>query len=266
MCTTIRTCDDSVAECCSCGRAIKFLSRYCAALLGCGSTCLRLEKNASRIARRFGLGVEVTIFPRHLSLTVRSGEESVTEVVSVEPRPISYDVNTQLSQLSWEVADRHLPLEECEGRMETILSGDSQKDWVTLVLVPIANASFCRLFGGDWMAMLVVAFATLAGYQAKQILSSMHADPRVIFIACGFISSVLACAGLLFHLGSTPGIALGASVLYLVPGIPFLNSFSDLLNRHYICAFSRFADACVLTACLSGGLGLGLWLMHQSVL
>ena len=67
---------------------------------------------------------------------------------------------------------------------------------------------------------------------------------------------------MLFGLGSTPGIAIGSSVLYLVPGIPFLNSFSDLLNHHYICAFSRFMDAVVLTCCLSLGLCAGMAMMQ----
>ncbi|MDE6344424.1 MAG: threonine/serine exporter family protein, partial [Muribaculaceae bacterium] len=59
-----------------------------------------------------------------------------------------------------------------------------------------------------------------------------------------------------------PSIALGTSVLYLVPGIPFLNSFSDMIYRHYFCAFCRFTDAVVLTCCLSIGLCAGMMLMN----
>ena len=259
------TITDSALESCSCDRATRFLSRYCAVLLGCGATCLRLDMNARRIARRFGLSIEITIFPRHLLLTIKGNGETHTEVVSVPPRPISFNINTRLSQLSWEVADRRLSLEECERRLDTILSTDHQRQWVPLLLVPIANASFCRLFGGDWVAMLIVAMATLAGYYTKQILVGYRWDTRAIFLVCAFVSSVVASADTIFHLGTTPAIAVGASVLYLVPGIPFLNSFSDLLNRHYICAFSRFADACVLTGCLSAGLGLGLLVMNLSM-
>lgn len=226
---------------------------------------MRLDMNARRIAERFGFDIEITIFPRHLLLTVRRGDDARTEVVSVPARAISYNVNTQLSQLSWEVADSGLSLDECERRLEAILASDKQSPWVVLLLVPLANASFCRLFGGDWVAMVVVAIATLAGYYTKQILAGYRWDPRAIFVVCSFFSAVLASADAIFGLGSTPAIAVGASVLYLVPGIPFLNSFSDLLNRHYICAFSRFADACVLTGCLSVGLGLGLLLMHLSL-
>ena len=63
-------------------------------------------------------------------------------------------------------------------------------------------------------------------------------------------------------IGDTPTTAMATSVLYLVPGIPYLNSFSDMLCRHYICAFCRFMDAIVLTGCLSAGLCCGMLLMN----
>ena len=47
---------------------------------------------------------------------------------------------------------------------------------------------------------------------------------------------------------------MATSVLYLIPGVPYINSASDLIDGHYLCSFSRFVDACVLTACLSIGL------------
>lgn len=50
-------------------------------------------------------------------------------------------------------------------------------------------------------------------------------------------------------------------MLYLIPGVPYINSVSDLLACHYLCAFSRFVDALVLTACLSVGLCAGMYLL-----
>lgn len=71
-----------------------------------------------------------------------------------------------------------------------------------------------------------------------------------------------ACAGGITGLGLTPEIAVATSVLYLVPGIPFINSFCDLIDRHYICAYGRAMHAIVLVCCLSFGLCAGMALMH----
>ncbi len=65
----------------------------------------------------------------------------------------------------------------------------------------------------------------------------------------------------MFGWGTTPEIALGTSVLYLIPGVPYINAISDIIGRHYLCALSRFMDACVLTCCLSAGLCIGMFIL-----
>ena len=248
----------------SCGEVSRFLSDYSAWLLGSGATCIRLEKNVSRMARAYGKEVEITIMPRHVHLSIwdKGSTEMVTTIASVRHCAISFNINTRLSELSWEVADGKVDFQEARRRFDEIVTGDRQSKWLVLLLVSLANASFCRLFGGDVTAMIVVGVATLAGYYLKQQMLERHVDIRVVVIACSFVSAVLGATDILFSIGETPTIALGTSVLYLVPGIPFLNSFSDMLYRHYVRSFSRFIDAVVLTSCLSIGLCAAMLLMN----
>ena len=88
------------------------------------------------------------------------------------------------------------------------------------------------------------------------------ASAKIILIVLLVVLSVIGAAGYVFHWGDTPEIALATSVLYLIPGIPYINSVSDLLDGHYISSFGRFMNALVLTACLSAGLCGGLLLMN----
>lgn len=240
-----------------------FLAEYGAWLLGCGATCIRLEKNVQRMAETYGKKVELTITPRHIHVSVLDvlNSETVTTIASVKAIPVSFNLNTLLSQLSWEIADQRLGFDAARERFHSIIHSDSQSRWTVLLLVTLANASFCRLFGGDLWAMAVVGIATLAGYYLKQVLLANKVDIRVVVLACAFVSSVLGASCQLFSLGDTPAVATATSILYLVPGIPFLNSFSDMLYRYYICSFSRFMDAVVLTASLSIGLCAGMALM-----
>lgn len=240
-----------------------FLADYCSYLLGCGATCLRLEKNLDRMAAAYGHKVEITIMPRHVHLSITDGAaEAVTSIASVKPCGISFNINTRLSELSWEIADGKIDFDAAREKLHDIVTRDPRNKWLELVLVAIANASFCRLFGGDVSAMAMVGIATMAGYYLKLLMLSYKIDIRLVVIVCAFVSTVLSASDVLFSIGHTPLIAIGSSVLYLVPGIPFLNSFSDMLNGHYICAFSRFVDASVLTCCLSIGLCGGMILMN----
>lgn len=248
----------------TCRQVCLFLSDYAAWLLGSGATCIRLEKNVNRIAQAFEKNIDMCIMPKHINITVSSPDRhiSFTSVSSIKCGTISFDINTRLSRLSWEIADGKVDFDTASHRFERIIHTPPANKWIVLLLASAANASFCRLFGGDIKAMAVVFVATLAGLYLKQIMLGSHINIRATFIVCAFVSSVLGATDGLFGLGSTPEIAIGTSVLYLVPGIPFLNSFSDMLDGHYICSFSRFMDALLLTACLSIGLCGGMVMMN----
>ncbi|MDE6409368.1 MAG: threonine/serine exporter family protein [Muribaculaceae bacterium] len=239
-----------------------FLANYSSRLFTSGSTCIRLEKNVTRIAEAYGMNVEITILPRHIHLTVHDPgyHEVVTAIASIGEGPISFDLNTRLSKLSWQIADGKISFEEAREVFERLVDIPYHNIFNLPIIVACANAAFCRLFNGDWIAMAVVFVATFVGYILKILLTKRGVDYRLTVVACAFVSSVLAACDGLFGLSSTPDVAFATSVLYLVPGIPFINSFSDMLDRHYICAFGRLMNALVLTFCLSFGLGLGILL------
>lgn len=244
-----------------------FLSEYAAWLLGSGATSIRLELNVHRMAQALGCSAEMTILPRHIHMTVclLDHSDSYTYIIATHPIPISFDINTHLSRLSWSMADDKISLSEAKKRFNEIIKTPPANRYLVLLLASCANAAFCRLFTGDWAAVGMVFLSTLVGFFLKQVLTSHKFDVRLTFIICAFISSLIAGTATLFSIGHTPDIAVGTSVLYLVPGIPFINSFSDLLNGHYICAFGRFVHAVVLTCCLSLGLCGGMLLMKLSM-
>ena len=254
---TNRKCTIPATEMCA------FLAKYSSALFSSGSTCIRLEKNVSRIAEAYSMTVEITILPRHIHLTVRDVDfhDVVTAITSIGEGPISFDLNTHLSQLSWQIADGKISFEEACCVFERLERRPYKNRFYLPLIVACANASFCRLFDGDLVAMAVVFVATFAGYILKLFFADKKVDFRLIVFLCAFVSAVLASGDYLFGLSGRPEVAVGTSVLYLVPGIPFINSFSDMLDRHYICAFGRLMNALVLTFCLSAGLGMALLLM-----
>lgn len=240
-----------------------FLSDYAALLLRSGATCVRLEKNVQRIADAWGITCTITIMPRHIHLVVTdSNGHCDTFITPTGKTLISYNLITRLSKLSWNIADSKLSLAQASALLENVKTTRCANPWWTLFAVACANSSFCRLFGGDFAAMAVVFIATLAGYYLKQTMLGYKFDVRATFIACATVSSILSTGALLFSIGNTPEVAIATSVLYLVPGIPFINAFTDMIDGHYICFFCRMTDAVMLTCCLSLGLCIGMKLMN----
>ena len=240
-----------------------FLAEYAALLLGCGSTCIRIEKNTKRIAEAFEVNLDIFIMPAHVSVSVWSSDRKGAVMAQRKTAScgISFDLNTRLSQLSWEIADYNLDLPTAVAHLESIKATKPTGKWEVLILTSLANSAFCRLFGGDWFAMLIVLVSTLAGYRLKQIMLEDGCDIRLTFLCASFFSASISAGGHIFNIGTTPELAIGTSVLYLIPGVPYINSVSDMIYRHYLCAFSRFLDAAVLTACLSAGLCVGMLIL-----
>ena len=249
-----------------CQSMAKFLSAYAGILFSSGSTCIRLEKNVTRIAETFNMHSVLSIFPRHIHLTVSdSGGEVTTAVVNIATKPVNFTIITRLSSLSWDIADHRISLHDAEDKISEISSRPQIGIWSKTALIAAANASFCRLFQGDPTAMLTVFIATVGGLVIRQTLSSRNFDFRVATILSAFTAVVIASADHIFSLSTTPDTAIATSVLYLIPGIPLINSFCDMLDGRYICAFGRLMHAIVLTACMSIGLYLGISAMRISI-
>ncbi len=239
----------------------RFLTDYTASLWGCGATCVRVEKNVRRIAGSYGYRSEITILPGHLSIVLsREGEEPRLFTQIIHPKSIDFTMNAELSALSWNISDNRVPIAQARREFNRIVEPHRHGDMRIALLASMANASFCRLFGGDAGAMGVVFAATLVGMFFKHILMGARVDNRVVFFLCAMLSAMLCAGATLFNISATPEIAQATCVLYLIPGVPYINAAGDFIARHYLCAASRLADAAVLTAALSAGLYLGLYL------
>lgn len=247
----------------------KFFSAYAGTLLSSGATTMRIERKLRQMAEAWQVKAEFTILPTNVILNIwdASGEHSYSCISPLVHGALSFDMITRLSRLSDDVFTQSLEPAEAVRRFEAVKAVPRFSAFAVLVLASAANASFCRLFGGDWPAIAIVFIATFCGFFVKQRLSGWKVDYRAVTIISGLTAAVISSAGYVFSgISATPDIALGTSVLYLVPGVPFCNFVNDLLYGHYVCALSRFIHAMMITVCLSIGLVLALLLLNIRML
>ena len=246
-----------------------FLLDFATTLMGAGSHTSRVVRNVTRIADSFGYGVDMTIFQRNITMTIkRIDDYSIrrTYVRRIPAIPLNFRTISDLSSLSWEAYDHHLELSELQKRYSVIVTKPRLSSGLVLVLVSFANASFCRLFGGDWMAMVLVWVATFVGFLVRQELTKRHVNHMAVFVICSFIASLIAGLGFHYKWGSTEDIALGASVLFLIPGVPLINSILDILEGHVLVGWSRAINAFILIICIALGLSMTLLILGKEVL
>lgn len=239
---------------------------FAVSLMGAGTHTSRVARNVSRIASSFGYGIDIIIFQKTVMMTITNIEDNNvrhTSVKKIKPTALNFSTISELSRLSWDVYDGILSLGDIRERYNRIISEPRMSRWAVLGLVACANASFCRLFGGDPVAMGIVFMATLAAFYIRQEMMNRHANHLVVFVICSFFASMIAgLAGFTWPVGTaTPQIAMGTSVLFLIPGVPLINGIIDMLEGYVLAGTSRMINACMLIVCIAMGLSLTLLIL-----
>lgn len=246
-----------------------FLLDFATTLMAVGSHTSRVVRNVTRIADSFDYGVDMTVFQRNITMTIKHRDDySIrrTYVRRIPAAALNFRTISDLSSLSWDAYDNHLELAEIQKQYSRIITRPPMSRWLVLVLVAFANAAFCRLFGGDLMAMGLVWLATLVGFFVRQELMKRHVNHMVVFVVCAFIASLIAGLGFRYHWGTTEDIALGTSVLFLIPGVPLINSIIDILEGHVLVGWSRAINAFILIICIALGLSMTLLILGKEVI
>ena len=234
-------------------------------MLGAGVHTSRVVRNSKRIGTALGVDVSIHTSQKTATLTVSDKDTRIfsTKVVDIPAFPISFEWNADLSALSWAAHDEKMSLEAIEHKFDELVS--KMNPVFVLFMASLANASFCRLFGGDIWAMLITFTATMVGFFTRQHLTRRKVNHYIVFIVSAFVASI--CASTALALGiETAEIALATSVLYLVPGVPLINGLIDITDGHIQIGISRFVNAFMLIICIAIGMSITLMLVKDSLL
>ena len=238
-----------------------FLSEYAAKMLSIGTYTARIERCVCRIAGAYGYEASLMIFVRHFIISVMDpADNSIrrTYVKTGAAARISFDLISELSALSWEIYDEKIPLVRARAAFAEILASQKKSFAKTLVLLSVANAAFCELFGGDGGAMALVFAATAFGICARYLLSKFKINLKIQYIAVSFAVSFIVSLGARYGLSATPDVAVGSSILFLIPGVWLINSVFDILNENMLVGISRGLNTGLLIICIAIGLFLTL--------
>lgn len=245
--------------------AAEFISDYIGTLMGCGVHTSRVVRNANRMAQALEVELHISVFHRTVIMAVRRGEEAMhSEIVEIPTIPINFMFNSELSALSWETLDRHLPLAAVKEKFDKIMSTPRISHNIVWFMAAAANASFCRLFEGDWLSTLIVFVATLVGFGVKTWLHNRQTNLHAMIIVTAFVSSLVAAVSTLFD--TTSDIAITTSVLFLIPGVPLINGVIDVMEGYILTGFARLTKAFLLILCIAVGLALTLWIVKSKLI
>ncbi len=240
------------------------LAEIACQLMTSGAHTMRIIQNISRMAKTFGYEINISVFQMSIMMTIAeysNPTNRLTIVKKTKPLLLNFTHVSELSTLSWDTYDKRLNYQEIQSRFHEIVTRKRMAPLLVLFLVSLANASFCGLFKGDFPSMGLVFGATLIGFFVRQQMINRRINHLVIFTTSAFTASLIAGLGYIFQWGGTPQIALATSVLYLIPGVPLINSILDIIEGHILTGIARLVNASTLIVCIAIGLFLAMLIL-----
>lgn len=223
-------------------------------LMSSGAHSQRISKTLERIAGAFNCTVDLLITHKAIVLTVH--DEGVEHFrggpKQTNPHSVNFRVVSGISRMSWRVVQEKWSIAQINEEVERLVSLPHYPRILVLFVVSLAGASFCKLFDGSWVDMSVAFAATFAGLFIRQELTKRNFNPYMQIFFAAFTSSMVASLFIKFG-GNIQGPALLASVLYLIPGVPLINSFSDLIHGNIMNGIVRSVDGLVIAFAISMG-------------
>ncbi|RME58095.1 MAG: threonine/serine exporter [Caldilineae bacterium] len=230
-------------------------------LLQYGADAQRVEETVHRFGTALGCDwMDILVSPNGLFVSTISGEEFRTKIRRVVHLGVDMTKVSAINRLSRRVEAGELDRHQARTELERITKlAPHYPAWLVVVMVGLACAAFSRLFGGDWTVFGVTFGASAVAMALRQQLTRRFVHPLFMVILTALTAAGLVGGAARLGWQGDVQIALAASVLLLVPGVPLINAAEDLIQGHMVIGLARGVNGALIALSIA----LGLWLAIQ---
>lgn len=245
-------------------KTVDLLLEIAALLMVSGANTNRVNLSIDRFASALNLNTSCFISHKSIIMTVYGDDSTVscTRVKNIPPYAINFSVISAVSKASWQAVKEQWNFNRISEEIETIKSQNRYPNLVVRIAVSMAIAGFCKIFNGDYVNMSVAFTSTFIGLYIFQLTHKEHFNLYFRIFIASFVASVLASLGIVFKIGAHPETALATSILFLVPGVALINSFTDFLDSHIINGLVRFTTGLMTVLAITLGLFIAMVLFQ----
>ncbi|MEN3930246.1 threonine/serine exporter family protein [Microvirga sp. W0021] len=223
-----------------------------------GGDAARTESTMRRVATALDVErVDTMVSSLSMSLTIKYKGEIFTGMRRSPHMGVNFRALTGMERALLALEKKRITLEAFERIVDKLyLPKPYYPPWVLLPCVGLACAGFAAMFLGDAYTILIAFIAGMIGMTTRYLLAQKHYKPFIVTAIAAFVATLI--AGTLQSFTSTPNLAIAASVLFLIPGVPLINGASDMLNGSYLNALIRLTMGLTMITSLSLGMSVAL--------
>lgn len=162
-----------------------------------------------------------------------------------------------VSQLSWKALEEKYVLGAFKSSLDRMRLENKTRHYsplVTSIAAGIACGGFCKLFGCDWIAFVYTAVAACIGFWVRRWCNVLGINGYVCTAAAACAATIIAYWTSFLPGSDTPWFPMIACMLFLVPGIPLINSFDDLMNNYIVSGMTRAAYTILIVFAMTFGI------------
>lgn len=221
-------------------------------LLASGAHSGRVSSNIKRMGDTWGYDIHFHPTFKGLLLSVQNVDDksdSITLFKESPPHVVHLQILTEVSHLTWRVYEQKMSISDTEEAFRKIKDIPTYNCWVVSVAVGFSCAGLCLFAQGDIYNALVVCLATFLGSVCRFKVADMNFNPMISISAAAFVTTLITGLGSLYNIGIRPDAAMATAVLYLIPGVPLVNSVIDLIEGYLSSSINRamFSGLTLLT-------------------
>ena len=236
-----------------------------------GANTRRVLRNTTRIAEALNYHCDIFYSYSAIIITVydNATKEKETIVKSIPHHGVNFNAISDISILSWRVFEKKLPIEVIEREVAYIKQKSHYNMYLMWFFVSLAGGSLAYIFGGDnhnsYLEMGISFLATLTGLAGRRLLQLRKFNVFICWAWAAFVSVSVVNAFRLMGVEEYKN-ALAACVLWLIPGVPLINGFIDMLTGYMVSGMAKLSYALMLVFMISIGFYLSLFVFGYELL
>lgn len=233
-------------------------------LMVAGANTKRVKVTTSRIAHAFDCDSQLLITNNALmiTLTYKQKNKSFTSVKKVPSMHLNFNLIAEISLMSWKIIEEKWSIERINSEIKLLNKKTLYPRFLVIAMVALAGSAFCRVLGGELIEMIVCYIGTFLGLYVRQETMKLKFNFYLCIFFAALISSFSAGLYSFLYPNAEYIHALATSVLFLIPGVPMINCFSDLIDGNILNGTIRGVNVLVIAFAISLGLMVSLLIFN----
>ncbi|TCS81885.1 threonine/serine ThrE exporter family protein [Pectinatus cerevisiiphilus] len=222
----------------------------------------RITRTMKRVAAFMGITAEmlhIHITYTTIMINISDGNHSITKFQKCIRHGINMSKISAISKLSWRAIEKDYTLDQYENKLNKILTLKKQYTSCFIAIgAGLACGGFCKLFGCDWLAFFYTAICASIGFIIRTYCNKLDINAYASIAISSFAATILAYMTHFIPGSATPWHPLLACALFIVPGIPLINSVDDLLDNYIVSGITRAVNTILMVGSMSFGIVLAI--------